>query len=64
VYGWLWDHLPGPIVARLAVVLLVAAAVIVVCFAWVFPWVATKLPVDNFDQQPGAAVTDPHRRST
>jgi hypothetical protein len=62
VYGWIWDHLPGPTAARLVLVVLLVAALIVVCFAWVFPWVATKLPVDNFDQQPGAAAAD-FRRS-
>ena len=56
MYAWIWDHLPGPTAARVAVSVLVIAALVVVCFAWVFPWVATRLPVDNFDQQPGAAA--------
>ncbi len=63
MYAWFWSHLPGPTAVRVLVVVAVVAALIVVCFAWVFPWVATKLPVDNFDQQPGAAAAD-HWRST
>lgn len=61
MYYWIWQRLPGPTAVRLAVAFVFAAIVVVVCFAWVFPWVASWLPVDNLDQQPGAAPTTPGR---
>jgi hypothetical protein len=56
MYAWFWDHLPGPAAVRALIAVLLLALLIVVCFAWVFPWVAARLPVDNFDQQPTAAA--------
>ena len=54
MYGWLWRHLPGPAAARVAQALLVAGAVVVVCFLWVFPALAGNLP---FNQQTVAEET-------
>ncbi len=61
MYAWLWNHLPGPVPVRAVVALLLIVAVVVLCFWQVFPWVATKLPVDNLDQQPGAVADQPWR---
>lgn len=44
MYGALWRHLPGPWPVKLVAMLLLAAAVVLVCFQWVFPWVADRLP--------------------
>lgn len=37
MYGWVWRHLPGPFAVRLVCAGLLLAAVVVVCFGWVFP---------------------------
>jgi hypothetical protein len=44
MYAWLWQHLPGPVYVRVALALLLFAAVVVVLFLWVFPWVEPRLP--------------------
>jgi hypothetical protein len=56
VYAWLWDHLPGPLPVRVLISVLAILAVVVICFWWIFPWVAERLPVDNFDQQQPSAT--------
>lgn len=43
MYVWIWRRLPGPLAARLAVSLLLVAAVTVVLFTAVFPWVEQVL---------------------
>lgn len=47
MYGWLWRNLPGPVPARLVQVVVLAAAVVVVCFGWLFPAVAPYLPFNQ-----------------
>lgn len=44
MYGWLWHHLPGPRPIRVGTMVLLALAALVVLFAWVFPWVDSRLP--------------------
>ena len=56
MYAWIWGHLPGPTAVRAVIFVLLVALVVVVCFTWVFPWVAARLPVDNVNQQPGASA--------
>ncbi len=56
MYAWVWERLPGPTAARAVIAVLLIALVVVGCLAWVFPWVAARLPVDNFDQQPVASA--------
>jgi hypothetical protein len=53
MYAWLFRHLPGPLWARIALTVLLLAAVVVALFGWVFPEVASHLPVD--DGRVGAA---------
>jgi hypothetical protein len=56
MYVWIWRHLPGPLVAKLAGTLLLLAGVVAVLFLVVFPWAGPRLP---FNQ-----VTVPHESST
>jgi hypothetical protein len=44
VYGWLWNHLPGPLPVRLLVTVVLLFAVVCVLFLWVFPWLEPRLP--------------------
>ncbi|MCL1870868.1 MAG: hypothetical protein FWF90_10710 [Promicromonosporaceae bacterium] len=41
MYGALWRVLPGPWWVRTLILLVLAAAIVAVCFEWVFPWVST-----------------------
>jgi hypothetical protein len=47
VYGWLWQHLPGPLAVRLLTALALAVAVVAVCFVWVFPEIAPHMPFND-----------------
>jgi hypothetical protein len=44
MYPWIWRHTPGPVWLRLLIWLVVLAAVVVMLFGWVFPWVEPRLP--------------------
>jgi hypothetical protein len=46
-YGWLWRHLPGRWPAKVAVLVVAAAVLVVVMFAVVFPWVEPRLPFNQ-----------------
>jgi hypothetical protein len=43
MYGLLWRHLPGPVWVRIGILVALAAAVVTVCFLWVFPVIAPHL---------------------
>lgn len=47
MYAALWRALPGPAVARAVLLLVLLAAVVAVCFEWLFPLVASWLPYDE-----------------
>jgi membrane protein implicated in regulation of membrane protease activity len=47
MYGALWRALPGPAWLRLVFLLLLAAAVVWVCFEWVFPWLSEYLQLNE-----------------
>lgn len=44
MYGWLWRHLPGPVVVRVLLTLVLLTLVVVALFGWVFPWLQPQLP--------------------
>lgn len=44
MYGWLWNHLPGPTPVRALLALLLASALVIMLFGWVFPWLEPRLP--------------------
>jgi hypothetical protein len=47
MYGWIWRHLPGPLVMRIVEVLILVAAVSALLLFVIFPWAAPHLPIDN-----------------
>ena len=57
MYAWLFRHLPGPLWVRIAIVVLLLAALVVVLFGWVFPAIAPYLPLN--DGMVGAALSPP-----
>lgn len=44
MYAALWRALPGPVALKALLLVALLAAVIVVCFQWVFPLVASWMP--------------------
>jgi hypothetical protein len=47
MYAWLWRHLPGPTAVRVLIALVLVAAVLVACFAWVYPALAPLMPFND-----------------
>jgi hypothetical protein len=47
MYAWLWRHLPGPAAVRVLILLVLAGAVLVACFAWVYPALAPLMPFND-----------------
>ncbi len=47
MYGLIWRTLPGPAWFRVLVLLLLAAAIVLACFEWVFPWVSEYVPLNE-----------------
>lgn len=47
MYGALWRALPGPWWVRLFLLLVMAAAVVWVCFEWAFPWLSEYLQLNE-----------------
>lgn len=47
MYGWLWRHLPGPAAVRVVLLAVLAAAVLAVCFLWLFPALAPYMPFND-----------------
>ncbi len=44
MYGWIWNHLPGPTAVRALICALAFAGLVLVLFTWVFPWLEPRLP--------------------
>ncbi|MDT4913765.1 MAG: hypothetical protein QOC66_2893 [Pseudonocardiales bacterium] len=47
MYVWIWRHLPGPLAARLAQVLLMVLIVAALLLFIVFPWIEPHLPINQ-----------------
>lgn len=47
MYGWLWRHLPGPVLVRVLLAAVLAAAVLAACFLWVYPAIAPYMPFNE-----------------
>lgn len=47
MYGWIWRHLPGPFIARLAQATVLILAVVALLMFVIFPWVEPMLPIDS-----------------
>jgi hypothetical protein len=47
MYGWLWRVLPGPGWARATMLLVVAVAIVSICFNWLFPAIAPFMPFND-----------------
>ncbi len=47
MYGWIWRHLPGPVLVRALIALVLVAAVLAACFLWVFPAISPLMPFND-----------------
>lgn len=47
MYAALWRILPGPALVRVLILLVLLALVVLACFEWLFPLVASWLPYDE-----------------
>lgn len=47
MYGWIWRHLPGPLVVRLLLALILIVGVVAVLFVWVFPALEPLVPFNE-----------------
>lgn len=47
MYGALWRVLPGPAWLRVLILLVLAAAVVLACFEWLFPLVSEYMPFND-----------------
>ncbi|WP_159449692.1 hypothetical protein [Demequina sp. NBRC 110057] len=44
---WLWSRIPGPTALKILLLIVVIAAVVMVLFEWVFPWISTVIPIQD-----------------
>ena len=47
MYAWMWRKLPGPWPVKALEALVAFAAVVLLLFTVVFPWVAPRLPFND-----------------
>lgn len=47
MYGWIWRHLPGPVLVRAIIALVLVAAVLAACFVWLFPAISPLMPFND-----------------
>src|SRR5690606_1464965 len=62
MYGALWRVLPGPAWGRVLILLVLAAAVVLACFEWLFPLVSEYMPFNDPNIQTDAAPA--HNQAT
>lgn len=58
MYGPLWRLLPGRWPVKASLSLILAAAVVVLCFLWVFPTIAPLMPFNDNTIQTGSPSSD------
>ncbi len=47
ISSWIWNVLPGPALVRILLLLVVIAAVVLVLFEYVFPWISETLDIQE-----------------
>jgi hypothetical protein len=54
IYSAIWRALPGPLVVRVLLALVLVLAVVAVLFVWVFPRIAPLMPFNDNTVDPSA----------
>ena len=57
MYAWMWRKLPGPWPVKLLEALVALAAVVLLLFTVVFPWVEPRLPFNDVTVDDGPAAS-------
>lgn len=47
MYAWIWRHLPGNAAVKVLLSLVMVAALVMLLFTVVFPWVEPRLPFND-----------------
>ncbi|MEO7131403.1 MAG: hypothetical protein ABIZ07_08525 [Dermatophilaceae bacterium] len=47
MYAALWRVLPGPTWLRVLLLVALLVGVVLLCFEWLFPWIARELPINE-----------------
>lgn len=47
MYAAIWRALPGPLLVRVLLALIIVAAVVAVLFTWVFPAIEPYIPINE-----------------
>ena len=47
MYGWIWQHLPGPAWLRAIIALALLVAVVLILMTVVFPYVSSMMPYND-----------------
>ncbi|MGK5533877.1 hypothetical protein [Streptomyces sp. URMC 129] len=47
MYGWIWRHLPGNVLVRGLISLLLVLGAVYLLFEYVFPWAEPLLPFND-----------------
>ena len=47
LYAAIWRALPGPLVVRVLLALVLLGAVVAFCFLWLFPRIAPSMPFND-----------------
>ncbi|WP_174248444.1 hypothetical protein [Streptomyces hoynatensis] len=47
MYAWIWRHLPGNMLVRSLISLVLVLGVVFLLFEYVFPWAEPLLPFNN-----------------
>jgi hypothetical protein len=59
VYGWIWQHLPGPTPVRLLIALVLIAGIVLLLFTVVFPWLEPLLPFTDVTVDDAGSAAGP-----
>jgi hypothetical protein len=61
LYAWIWRHLPGPTAVKVVEALVLLAAVVLLLFTVVFPWLEPRLPFNDVtvDETPSTSTSAP-----
>ena len=56
IYAAIWRALPGPLVVRVLLAVVLVVAVVAFCFLWLFPRIAPLMPFNDNTVDPSAGV--------
>ena len=57
MYAWIWRKLPGPTAAKAVEAVVLLAAVVLLLFTVVFPWLEPRLPFNQVTVDEGSTTS-------